>query len=156
MTSIEELLQPPDFEIKANSFIQQIESVGKKIQEANPNTDLRVTIKKALPRLIDGYDELQKVIGDSQIAGISPEILAEDLNRRSATECVVEVYSLSDAYKPLLEFIQQALILADENYGKLDTGFSPLLATTNEENFITKVGDEAVSMFNSHLYFTFE
>lgn len=76
---------------------------------------------------------------------------------QSASRCEVEVYANCTSGKPLREFVDKTLDLAERQGGAINGDFMPMLSTQDKKDMITRLDSEAgESTFISHLVFTFK
>lgn len=161
MTSIKELSRPPDYEIRANIFIHHVREEGMKTKKQYAYSDLfELNVEKALEKWVERFQALNNILGDmdrSALGKFAPIVLADNLDVQSASRCEVEVYASCTSGKPLKEFVDKTLNLAERQGGAINGDFMPMLSTQDKKDMITRLDSEAgESWFISHLFFAFE
>lgn len=156
--SIEELLRPPDYEIRANNFISRVQGIGNGVKEAYEWTDcLFLTVEDALEKWTAGFERVGELLGDRNLPReLDPVAIADGYDRQSASCSVVEVNASCTSWEPLKKFIDQTLDLAHEQGGEIDEGFLPI-STEKKEDMIKRINvDSGETWFNSNLFFKFK
>jgi len=151
---VERVLDSPEFEKRASVFIDELNALQEK-DEGFKWHCVSYYLAKAFPGLISGLDRLQSLISGSEIdLPVLPGEMADDLDIESANLCVVEFSAIMDAKRPLEEFIEKALRLAEKYKAEIDTSMH--FGTEGKTNFIDTRHDEANGwLHHTRIYFRF-
>jgi hypothetical protein len=155
-----EKLRTPDFEIRANIFAYRAKGEGMKIEKAHRFDKFDYSVENSLKDWIKNFDALQKLFTEINapeppLGIMTPGQLADELDQKSSTECIVEVYALSDRQKLLKEFLEKVFKHAADQGGKLNGEFMRLLSTTNSKDYITYLGSEGEGLSTLLIHFSF-
>ena len=147
----------PEFEQRADAFIQVVEEEIKETKKRNPADYLEMGIEKSLEAWMRRYDALSEIPGEDFFGSLSPtpNQLSNQLDINSASECKVTIHGTSDRNVLLTSLVAKIKGIAKNHQALPSTGI-PLISTDDEVNGIRSEYYEGVGcMHNTYLTFTF-
>jgi len=140
--SPEELRLLPGYEIRAQVFMAGVEEFGKDLCPTVEDEDKR-NRKESNPDKIRELEEFIKVIDPNWV------------HPKYRKEMVVRIYTSTDSYEPLKEFIDQTLDLARRQGGRIDHQCTPITDKLNED-LIVRHKEVGGPYFITELFFLFD
>lgn len=152
----------PEYEVRAEAFK---EGVNQLINESEDHGGyFGADVEDALETWISGFDKLQAILSEDTKEGLAesqmpnPGDLANNLDIRSASEALIQVYATCDSYSHLVKFVEKVTGLATNHKAEINNDFLGLLGTGEEDDLISSLDytDEGIGwMYVTHLNFSF-